>query len=108
MADFLLLKEKILKVKETLESLGTLLRKRQKINRSYSHLHYLLLQQQDLKIHQYRLISSLNDIKLEDGIIGQFTQLKAAIDSVSSAISGGSESSDGEGQGSNSLPVLVL
>lgn len=82
MADFLLLKEKILKVKETLESLGT--------------------QDEGLISNIVTAISSLNDIKLEDGIIGQFTQLKAAIDSVSSAISGGSESSDGEGQGSNS------
>ena len=42
-------------------------------------------------------ISELNTITLGESIITQFNNLKAAIDSVSSAISGGSGSSDGEG-----------
>lgn len=48
-------------------------------------------------------INALNEISLEEGIIAQFTNLKTAIDSVTSAISGGGggESSGGEkGNGS--------
>lgn len=48
-------------------------------------------------------INALNEISLEEGIITQFTNLKTAIDSVTSAISGGGggESSGGEkGSGS--------
>lgn len=48
-------------------------------------------------------IQALNNISLEEGIIAQFTNLKTAIDSVSSAISGGGgESPGGENQGANS------
>lgn len=46
-------------------------------------------------------IQALNDISLEEGIIAQFNNLKDAIDSVTSAISGG-ESSGGQSQGSQS------
>ena len=46
-------------------------------------------------------ITQLNSITLDESIIAQFANLKAAIDSVTSAISGGGESSDSE-QGSNS------
>ena len=82
MADFLLLKEKILEVKETLESFGT---------------------PKDGLIHNIAAaIESLNEVSLEDGIIGQFTQLKEAVEAVASAISGGGESSGGESQGGNS------
>ena len=82
MADFLLLKEKILEVKETLESLGT---------------------QDEGLINSIALaIESLNEISLEDGIIGQFTQLKEAVDAVASTIIGGGESSGGESQGGGS------
>ncbi len=82
MADFLLLKEKILEVKETLESFGT---------------------QDEGLIHNIATaIESLNEISLEDGIIGQFAQLKEAVEAVASAISGGGESSGSEGQGGNS------
>ncbi len=45
-------------------------------------------------------IQALNEISLEEGIIAQFTNLKAAIDSVTAAISGGGgESSEGEVSG---------
>ena len=48
-------------------------------------------------------ITQLNSITLDESIIAQFDNLKAAIDSVSSAISGGGESSGGEGQSGNSV-----
>ena len=48
-------------------------------------------------------IIQLNSITLDESIIAQFDNLKAAIDSVTSAISGGGESSDGEGQSGNSV-----
>lgn len=48
-------------------------------------------------------IQALNEISLEEGIIAQFTMLKDAIDSVTAAISGGGgESSEGEGSGGGS------
>ncbi len=48
-------------------------------------------------------IQALNEISLEEGIIAQFTNLKTAIDSVTAAISGGGgESSEGSGSGSAS------
>ena len=83
MANFLLLKEKILEVKETLESFGT---------------------QNEGIIHDIAVaIESLNEITLDDGLITQFNNLKEAIDSVTAAISGGGgESSEGEGSGSGS------
>ena len=84
MADFLLLKEKILEIKETLETFGT--------------------QDEGLISNIALAIQSLNEISLEDGIIKQFTSLKTAIDSVTAAISGGGgESSEGEGSGSKSV-----
>ncbi|MCM1201398.1 MAG: hypothetical protein NC312_09215 [Bacteroides fragilis] len=81
MADFLLLKEKILEVKETLESFGT--------------------PEEGIISDITSAIQSLNDINLDEGLIAQFTSLKEAIDSVTSAISGGGESSGGEGQGNS-------
>ena len=78
-ADFLLLKEKILEIKETLESFGT--------------------QDEGLISNIVRAIQSLNEISLENGIIGQFSNLKEAIDSVTSAISGNGASSGSERQG---------
>lgn len=49
-------------------------------------------------------ITQLNSITLDESIIKQFTSLKTAIDSVTSAISGGGgESSEGEGSGSKSV-----
>lgn len=48
-------------------------------------------------------IQALNEISLEEGIIAQFTNLKTAIDSVTAAISGGgSESSEGSSSGGTS------
>lgn len=47
-------------------------------------------------------ITQLNSIVLDESIIAQFNNLKTAIDSVSSAISGGGESSGGEGQSGKS------
>ena len=83
MADFLLLKDKILEVKETLESFGT--------------------QDEGLISNIATAIESLNDIKLDEGLITQFNNLKEAIDSVTAAISGGnSESSGSKTQGNKS------
>ena len=49
-------------------------------------------------------IQALNEISLEEGIIAQFTNLKTAIDSVTAAISGGGgESSEGSGSGGASV-----
>lgn len=85
MEDFLLLKERILEIKETLESFGT--------------------QNEGLISNIALAIQSLNDISLEDGIITQFINLKAAIDQVTAAISGGGgEASEGEGSGGGSAP----
>ena len=48
-------------------------------------------------------IQALNEISLEEGIIAQFTNLKTAIDSVTAAISGGGgESSEGASSGGTS------
>lgn len=48
-------------------------------------------------------IQALNEISLEEGIIAQFTNLKTAIDSVTAAISGGGgELSEGTSSGSTS------
>lgn len=49
-------------------------------------------------------IQALNEISLEEGIIAQFTMLKEAIDSVTAAISGGGggESSEGTSSGGES------
>lgn len=48
-------------------------------------------------------IQALNEISLEEGIISQFTNLKTAIDSVTAAISGGGgESSEGSSSGGTS------
>lgn len=48
-------------------------------------------------------IQALNEISLEEGIIAQFTNLKTAIDQVTAAISGGGgESSEGSNSGSTS------
>ena len=48
-------------------------------------------------------IQALNEISLEEGIIAQFTNLKTAIDSVTAAISGGGgESSEGSSSGGTS------
>ena len=74
-----MLREKILEIKETLESFGT--------------------QDEGLISNIVRAIQSLNEISLENGIIGQFSNLKEAIDSVTSAISGNGASSSGESQG---------
>ncbi|MCM1233960.1 MAG: hypothetical protein NC489_27960 [Ruminococcus flavefaciens] len=112
MADFLLLKDKILEVKETLDTVNNTVATmdRQPIDNlttAFQMLYnQLLLVSNILSVNAENSIASsiqaLNEISLEDGIIAQFTNLKTAIDAVTAAISGGGESSGGEGQGGNS------
>ncbi|MCM1253245.1 MAG: phage tail tape measure protein [Clostridium sp.] len=113
MADFLLLKDKILEVKETLDTVNDTVATmdRQPIDNlttAFQMLYnQLLLVSNILSVNAENSIASsiqaLNEISLEDGIIAQFTNLKEAIDSVTAAISGGGgDSEGGEGQGGNS------
>ena len=119
MADFLLLKEKILEVKETLDTIsGTVdtldTTPINNLTESFQSLYEKILlvsttlgagiegQGEGVTNSITSAIQALNEISLEEGIIAQFDNLKTAIDSVSSAIGGGGESSGGEGQGGNS------
>lgn len=119
MADFLLLKEKILEVKETLDTIsGTVdtldTTPIDNLTESFQSLYEKILlvsttlgagiegQGEGVTNSITSAIQALNEISLEEGIIAQFNNLKTAIDSVSSAISGGGESSGGESQSGNS------
>lgn len=118
MADFLLLKEKILEVKETLDTIsGTVdtldTTPVDNLTESFQSLYEKILlvsttlgagiegQGEGVTNSITSAIQTLNEISFEEGIITQFDNLKTAIDSVTFAISGGGESSGGEGQGSN-------
>ena len=118
MADFLLLKEKILEVKETLDTISETVDTLDttpidNLTESFQSLYEKILlisttlgadiegQGEGVTNSITSAIQALNEISFEEGIIAQFDNLKTAIDSVSSAISGGGESSDSE-QGSNS------
>ncbi len=121
MADFLLLKEKILEVKESLDSISNSVTTLDvtpvnNLTTAFQLLYNQLLlvattlgtgmegQEEGAVSGITSAIQALNEISLEEGIIAQFDKLKTAIDSVSSAISGGgsSESSGGESQGGGS------
>lgn len=119
-ADFLLLKEKILEIKESLDSISESVSTLDatpinNLTNAFQSLYdKLLLVSTTLGVGMEAsengavssitsAIQSLNNISLEKGIIAQFDNLKTSIDSVSSAISGGDgESSGGESQGGNS------
>ncbi|MDE6846136.1 MAG: phage tail tape measure protein [Lachnospiraceae bacterium] len=118
-AYFLLLKEKILEIKESIgeinDTVTTLDRQPvDNLTSAFKSLYDQILlvsttlgagmegQGEGAVSSIKSAIESLNEISLEEGIIAQFTNLKTAIDSVSSAISGGGESSGGEGKGNNS------
>ena len=118
MAYFQLLKEKILEVKESLDSInGTVLMLDttpvNNLTTAFQLLYNQLLlvsatlgagmegQEEGAVSGIVSAIQALNEISLEDGIIAQFTNLKTAIDEVTSAISGGG-SGDSEGSGENS------
>lgn len=119
MADFLLLKEKILEVKETLDTISGAVDTLDatpidNLTESFQYLYEKILlvsttlgagiegQGEGVTNSIASAIQALNEISFEEGIITQFDNLRTAIDSVSSAISGGGESSGGEGQSSNS------
>lgn len=120
MADFLLLKGKIDEVQQSIGSIGDT------INQLDSSAILKLLDAFQLLYNKLILISitlgagiegaeegavggitsaiqALNEISLEEGIIAQFTNLKTAIDEVTSVISGGGGegSSSGESSGSS-------
>lgn len=115
MANFQLLINKILEVKESLDAVNNTVATmdRQPID-NLTNAFQLLYDQLILVSNTIgagiegeggiaSAINALNEISLEEGIITQFTNLKTAIDSVTSAISGGGggESSGGEkGSGS--------
>lgn len=120
MANFQLLINKILEVKEKLDAVNDTVAKmnRQPIDNLTSAFQLLydklLLVSNLLGVSMEGegegavsgitgAIQALNEISLEEGIIAQFTMLKEAIDSVTAAISGGGgESSEGEGSGGGS------
>lgn len=120
MADFLLLRDKILEVKESIDEVGTTVtdldaKTLDNITNSFQLLHDKIIlvsgalgsgiegSGEGVTNSIFSAIQALNDISLEEGIIAQFNNLKTAIDSVTSAISGGGgESSGGEGQGGQS------
>lgn len=115
MANFQLLINKILEVKESLDAVNNTVATmdRQPID-NLTNAFQLLYDQLILVSNTIgagiegeggiaSAINALNEISLEEGIIAQFINLKTAIDSVTSAISGGGggESSGGEkGNGS--------
>lgn len=120
MACYLLLKEKMLEVKESLDSISDTIitldtTPVNNLTNAFQSLYDQILlvsatlgagmegQGEGAVSGIKSAIESLNEISLEEGIIAQFTNLKTAIDSVTSAISGGGgESSGGESQGGGS------
>lgn len=120
MADFLLLRDKILEVKESIDEVNTTVtdldaKNLDNITNSFQLLYDKIIlvsgalgsgiegSGEGVTNSISSAIQALNDISLEEGIIAQFNNLKTAIDSVTSAISGGGgESSGSEGQGGQS------
>ena len=119
-SDFLLLRDKILEVKDSIDEVGTTVtdldaKTFDNITNSFQLLYDKIIlisgalgsgiegSGEGVTNSIASAIQALNDISLEEGIIAQFNNLKTAIDEVTSAISGGGgESSGGEGQGSQS------
>ena len=121
MACYMLLKEKILEVKENLDSISDTIITLDATPVNNLTTAFQLLYNQLLLVSTTlgagmegaeegavggiaSAIQSLNEISLEDGIIAQFTNLKTAVDEVTAAIGGGGggdseSSSGGEGSG---------
>ena len=112
-ANFILLKEKILEVKESLGEVNTTVSTLDitavnNLTMSFQALYDQLMlvsttlgagmegQEEGAVSGITSAIEALNNISLEDGIIAQFTNLKTAIDEVTSAIGGG-----GAGEGAS-------
>ena len=129
MACYMLLKEKILEVKENLDSISDTIITLDATPVNNLTTAFQLLYNQLLLVSTTlgagmegaeegavggitSAIQALNEISLEDGIIAQFTNLKAAVDEVTAAIggggggdsegSGGGEGSGGSGKGGES------
>lgn len=111
MAYYMLLKEKIIEVKESLDSISNTVTAIDVTPVNNLTIAFQLLYNQLLLVSTTlgagmegaeegavgdiaSAIQALNEISLEEGIIAQFTNLKAAIDGVVSAISGGGSSGD--------------
>ena len=120
MACYMLLKEKILEVKENLDSISDTIITLDATPVNNLTTAFQLLYNQLLLVSTTlgagmegaeegavggiaSAIQALNEISLEDGIIAQFTNLKTAVDEVTAAIGGGGgdseSSSGGEGSG---------
>lgn len=116
MAYYMLLKEKIIEVKESLDSISNTVTAIDVTPVNNLTIAFQLLYNQLLLVSATlgagmegaeegavggiaSAIQALNEISLEEGIIAQFTNLKTAIDEVTSAISGGG---GGESEGSSS------
>ena len=120
MANFLLLRDKILEVKESIDEVSTTVTDLDaitldNITNSFQELYDKIVivssalgsgiegSGEGVTNSISSAIQALNNISLEEGIIAQFNNLKTAIDSVTSAISGGGgESSGGQSQGGQS------
>lgn len=121
MACYMLLKEKILEVKESLDAISNTVTTLDATPVNNLTTAFQLLYNQLLLVSTTlgagmegaeegavggiaSAIQALNEISLEDGIIAQFTNLKIAVDEVTAAIGGGGggdseSSSGGEGSG---------
>ena len=121
MACYMLLKEKILEVKESLDAISNTVTTLDATPVNNLTTAFQLLYNQLLLVSTTlgagmegaeegavggiaSAIQALNEISLEDGIIAQFTNLKTAVDEVTAAIGGGGggdseSSSGGEGSG---------
>lgn len=118
-ANFILLKEKILEVKESLGEINTAVSTMDvtavnNLTTSFQALYDQLMlvsttlgagmegQEEGAVSGITSAIEALNNISLEDGIIAQFTNLKTAIDEVTSAIGGGGTGESGSAGGKSS------
>ena len=119
-ADFILLKNAILEVKETITELDNTVtdldsQTLDNITNSFQQLYDKIIlvsgalgsgiegSVEGVTNSISSAIKALNNISLEEGIIAQFNNLKTAIDSVTSALSGGGgKSSGGQSQGGQS------
>lgn len=118
-ANFILLKEKILEVKESLGEINTAVSTMDvtavnNLTTSFQLLYDQLMlisatlgagmegQEEGAVSGITSAIEALNNISLEDGIIAQFTNLKTVIDEVTSTIGGGGTGESGSAGGKSS------
>ena len=122
MANFLLLRNKIIEVKDTITDLGNAItdldsKTLNNLTTAFVNLHTKIMSvatilgvgietqensAEGVASSIASAIQALNDISLEDGIIAQFNNLKTAIDEVTAAIGGGGETSGSEGKSGGS------